>query len=105
MRLGWQKRYAYRSSAVVIPDLNFCSPCEQLGLRKGSFTVCVLLTTHTRVDRDPKAWIEDEDEARRVSQTPLFVADIEMDHQRRRAFYEIWTMDTWVVCIQFLNNP
>ena len=29
----------------------------------------VLLITHTCVDRDPKAWIEDEDEARRVSQT------------------------------------
>jgi hypothetical protein len=24
---------------------------------------------HTYVDRDPKAWIEDEDEARRVSHT------------------------------------
>ena len=27
-----------------------------------------------------------------------------MIYQRRRAFYEIWTMDTWVVGIQLLNN-
>ena len=25
-------------------------------------------------------------------------------YQRRRVFYEIWTMDTWVVGIQSLNR-
>lgn len=57
----------YRSPGAVIPDV--CFPDEQLGLRKDFFSVRVLLITHTPVDRDPKAWIEDEDEARRVSQT------------------------------------
>jgi hypothetical protein len=58
-----------RFTVATVPDLEFF-PVDSSDSVRTSSLFTVLLITHTRVDRDPKAWIEDEDEARRVSQTP-----------------------------------